>query len=296
MRWTYQPTVFNTNKKCSILSYSIQCQPKVFNTKAWQGTIFEQYSWVGHTNPQWGAEDSKGAVTIPSLSPHFALLLGVFNFYHTKNLLQVYIFYLPHSIPSSFFFFLEAPSPPQKILGLALPGSRTLFTLLHTCCDLQSLLISSSYRSSPNDLYNHHVDLLHHHYWQNDNIIKITIITTTTTTTARMTGIVPPTMTMTITTTTTSPKKGQHQWQQQCNAVKVKVSWMYPGYPNDKIWFSTSSHQLSPTSTHILLDLSTVLLRRQNGDGKQMQSMRLCICWQGQFHETFKNPLWRKIL
>ena len=109
MRWTYhRPTVFNTKQKFSILTYSIQYQPKVFNTKAWQGTIFEQYSWGGHTNPQWGAEDSKGAVTIPSLSPHFALLLGVFNFYHTKNLFQLYIFYLPHSIPSSFFFFLEA--------------------------------------------------------------------------------------------------------------------------------------------------------------------------------------------
>ena len=125
MRWTYQPTVFNTNQKCSILSYSIQCQPKVFNTKAWQGTIFEQYSWVGHTNPQWGAEDSKGAVTIPSLSPHFALLLGVFDFYHIENISNLIYFIFLSSIPTlyllsslfySFLFLLLPPStkPPSK--------------------------------------------------------------------------------------------------------------------------------------------------------------------------------------
>ena len=136
-----------------------------------------------------------------------------------QELFQLYIFSLPHFISSSFFFFLEAPSTPQKILGLALPGSRTLFTPLHTCCDLQSSLTSSSSLSSPNDLCNRHDDHLHRHYCQNDNIIKITIITTTTTTTARMTGIVPPTTTMTITTTTTSPEERQHRRQQQCNAV-----------------------------------------------------------------------------
>ena len=93
-----------------------------------------------------------------------------------QELFQLYIFSLPHFISSSFFFFLEAPSTPQKILGLALPGSRTLFTPLHTCCDLQSSLTSSSSLSSPNDLCNRHDDHLHRHYCQNDNIIKITII------------------------------------------------------------------------------------------------------------------------
>ena len=45
MRWTCQPTVFNTNPKCSIPSQSIRCWPRVFNTKACQYTVFNsQYS------------------------------------------------------------------------------------------------------------------------------------------------------------------------------------------------------------------------------------------------------------
>ena len=45
MRWTYQPTVFNTNPKCSIPTQSIRCWPRVFNTKACQCTVFNsQYS------------------------------------------------------------------------------------------------------------------------------------------------------------------------------------------------------------------------------------------------------------
>ena len=136
-----------------------------------------------------------------------------------QELFQLYIFSLPHFISSSFFFFLEAPSTPQKILGLALPGNRTLFTPLHTCADLQSSLTSSSSLASQNDLYKHNDDHFLHHYCQNDNIIKITIDTTTTTTTARMTRRVTPTMTMTIKTTTTLPEERQHRRQQQCNAV-----------------------------------------------------------------------------
>ena len=161
MRWTYhRPTVFNTKQKFSILTYSIQYQPKVFITKAWHNirAVFMRWTYqptVGGRGLQGCRYNSLPFSSLCSPTGRLRLLS------HQEPIPTLYLL---SSSFYSFLFLLLPRSPPQKILGLALPGSRTLFTSLHTCCDLQSSLTSSSSLSSPNDLYNHHDDLLHHHY------------------------------------------------------------------------------------------------------------------------------------
>ena len=121
MRWTYQPTVLNTNPKCSILTCSIQFQGMArHNIRA----VFMRWTY----QPTVGGRGLQGCRYNSLPFSSLCSPTGRLRLLSRREHFLLYIFYPFHSIPSSFFFFLEAPSTPQKILGLALPGSRTLFT------------------------------------------------------------------------------------------------------------------------------------------------------------------------
>ena len=154
MRWTYQTTVFNTNPKCSIPTQSIRCWPRVFNTKASQCTVFNsQYSSSIHEVDIPTHSGGQRTPRVPLQFPPF--LLTLLSYWASSTSITSRTFPTLYILSFSFysFLFLLLPrSTLQKILGLALPGSRTLFTPLHTCCDLQSSLTSPSSLASPNDL------------------------------------------------------------------------------------------------------------------------------------------------
>ena len=105
MRWTYQPTVFNTNPKCSIPSQSIRCWPRVFNTKACQCTVFNsQYSSSIHEVDIPTHSGGQRTPRVPLQFPPF--LLTLLSYWASSTSITSGTIPTLYLFTSSFYFFL----------------------------------------------------------------------------------------------------------------------------------------------------------------------------------------------